>query len=73
MFTADLRDADVVTAYLYPEVLEKLKPQLKQMKPGSRIVSHLFEIPGVEPSKRLMAESDTGEQHRVSLYVLPLE
>jgi tRNA A58 N-methylase Trm61 len=73
MFTADLSGVDVVTVYLNPNVLEKMKLQFGQMKPGSRIVSHLFEIPGVEPHKRLVAESESGEGHEILLYVTPLK
>jgi len=73
MYTADLRDVDVVTVYLDPKALERMKPQFAQMKGGSRIVSHFFEIPGVKPERRLIAESDSGEGHEIVLYVTPLK
>lgn len=41
MFTVDLSAASVVTLYLFPDVVLKLKPKLlKELKPGSRIVIH---------------------------------
>jgi hypothetical protein len=49
MYTADLSAVDVVAVYLYPTALEKLKPQFDKLKPGARIASHQFEIPGVKP------------------------
>ena len=41
----DFKDVDVVTLYLLPEVNLRLKPILqKGLKPGSRIVSHAFDM-----------------------------
>ncbi|MBI1181695.1 MAG: methyltransferase domain-containing protein [Alphaproteobacteria bacterium] len=48
LFDADLTQADVVTLYLSPTMNEKLLPQLNTMKPGARIVSHDFDIPGIK-------------------------
>ena len=50
LFKADLSDATVVTLYLLPDLNEKLIPQLKKLKAGSRIVSHAFDMKGVTPS-----------------------
>ena len=73
MYTADLKQASVVAVFLYPAVLEKLKPQFARMKPGSRIVSHYFEIPGAEPDRIIEMESKvSGNRHRVLLYSTPL-
>lgn len=47
IFELDLSEVDVVTLYLLERLNEKLLPQLEKMKPGSRIVSHDFPIPGV--------------------------
>jgi cyclopropane fatty-acyl-phospholipid synthase-like methyltransferase len=45
LFRTDIRDASVVTLYLLPEVNERLKPKLKkELKPGTRIVSHSFSM-----------------------------
>src|SRR5262249_40413902 len=46
IFTLDLKDASVVTLYLLPELNVKLMPQLEKMKPGTRIVSHDFDMEG---------------------------
>lgn len=42
LFQADFSDATVITLYLLPSLNEKLMPKLKQLKPGTRIVSHSF-------------------------------
>ncbi|TFZ02266.1 methyltransferase domain-containing protein [Ramlibacter henchirensis] len=42
IFQADFSDADVVTLYLLPNLNEKLRPILLDMKPGTRVTSHQF-------------------------------
>ena len=49
VFNVDLSEATVVTLYLLPELNVKLMPQLEKMKPGSRIVSHDFDMKGAIP------------------------
>ena len=52
LFTADLSEATVVTAYLSPSIMKSLLPKLRALKPGTRIVSHQFPMPGWEPDRR---------------------
>jgi SAM-dependent methyltransferase len=50
--TVDVSKATVVTLYLLPDSNMKLRPILtKQLKPGSRIVSHAFDMDDWEPLK----------------------
>ena len=49
VFSVDLSPATVVTLYLLPELNVKLIPQLEKLRPGSRIVSHDFDMDGVDP------------------------
>jgi SAM-dependent methyltransferase len=44
LFTTDISDATVVTLYLLPSLNERLIPKLKALKPGTRIVSHAFDM-----------------------------
>lgn len=45
LFDTDLSSASVVTLYLLPTINTKLRPQLwKQLKVGSRVVSHAFDM-----------------------------
>lgn len=47
LFTADISQATVVTLYLSMSVLRQLEPKLRsELRPGTRIVSHQFWIPG---------------------------
>jgi tRNA G37 N-methylase Trm5 len=77
IFTLDLKDANVVTLYLLPELNVRLMPQLEKLKPGSRIVSHDFDMKGAKPKKvvSLKAKNHMGieGEHKVYLWVVPWE
>jgi hypothetical protein len=54
LFKADFREATVVTLYLLPELNERLRPKLwNELKPGTRIVSHQFEMGAWQPEKKI--------------------
>ena len=44
LFRTDLSRASVVTMYLLPEVNLQLRPRLLDLKPGTRIVSHDWDM-----------------------------
>ncbi len=74
IFTLDLSKANVITLYLLPSLNVKLIPQLKKLKPGSRIVSHDFRMKGVKPDKVVKLTSDDDyEEHKVFLWTTPLK
>jgi protein-L-isoaspartate O-methyltransferase len=66
----DFSSADLLTVYLLPSFNEKVRPLLeKQLKPGVRIVSHDFEIPGWKPEKtEKIADDGEGRAHTIYLY-----
>ena len=72
IFDVDLTGVTVVAVYLGPTLNEKLIPQFKKMKPGSRIVSHAFEIPGIKPDRvaELTSEED-GVAHKIYGWTTP--
>ena len=75
IFTLDLSKANVVTLYLLPSLNVKLIPQLEKLKPGSRIVSHDFDMEGVKPDKvvEVNAEGENWDTHTVYLWTTPLK
>ena len=73
IFTLDLRDANVVTLYLLPRLNVRLIPQLEKLKPGSRIVSHAFDMEGVTPDKVVQVKCRDGEESTVYLWTTPLK
>jgi hypothetical protein len=75
IFTLDLSKANVVTLYLLPELNVKLIPQLEKLKPGSRIVSHDFDMRGVKPDKVVEVKSsdEDWDTHTIYLWTTPLK
>lgn len=60
LFETDLSDATVVTLYLLPEVNLRLRPKLlDELRPGTRIVSHAFNMGDWEPEQTLQVEGRT--------------
>ena len=60
LFTTDLSEASVVTLYLLPSLNLKLRPTLwKTLKPGTRIVSHDFDMGDWKPEQTLNVDGAT--------------
>ena len=54
LFLANFREATVVTLYLLPDLNVKLRPKLlAELKPGTRIISHQFDMGTWKPEKRV--------------------
>ena len=71
IFTLDLSPASVVTLYLLPGLNEKLLPQLRRLRPGARVISHQFPIPGVKPDQTVDVDQP-GSSHVLYLWHAPL-
>jgi len=60
LFTTDISEATVVTLYLLPSLNLKLMPKLnKELKPGTRIVSHAFDMGDAKPTETLNVNGRT--------------
>ena len=60
LFKTDLKEASVVTLYLLPEVNLRLRPKLwQELKPGTRVVSHAFDMGDWKPEQTLQVEGRT--------------
>jgi hypothetical protein len=82
IFTLDLSQASVITLYLLPSLNVKLMPQLAKCKPGTRIVSHDFDMRGAKPVvvQRMNVNNDSSEEntnygpdHTIYKWVVPWE
>ena len=52
LFKTNFKDATVVTLYLLPDLNVRLRPKLwRELKPGTRIVSHQFDMGDWKPEK----------------------
>ena len=65
LFQADLGQATVITAYLLPFVMLRLRPALLELKPGTRIVSHDFDFGDWQPDQK------TSVRKNVFLWIVP--
>jgi ribosomal protein L11 methylase PrmA len=74
LFAQDLKGADLIAVYLPSRLLQRLLPQLERLKPGTRIVSHYFEIPGIKADQVIYIESkEDGNRHTLYLWTAPLK
>lgn len=70
LFKSDFREATVVTLYLLPALNVKLRPELfRQLKPGTRIVSHDFDMGDWKPERMVQ----TSDGSIVYLWTIPKE
>jgi hypothetical protein len=57
----------VVTLYLLPDVNVRLKPKLlRDLKPGTRVVSHSFDMGNWKPDKEQIADGK-----HIYLWIIP--
>jgi SAM-dependent methyltransferase len=70
--TVDLTPATVVTIYLSREANLLLRPRLvSQLRPGSRVVSHDFDMGDWPPVRILRVRDDSGREHSLFLWRIP--
>ena len=70
-FEVPIEDADVVTMYLLTSVNQMLRPKLeRELRPGTRVVSHDFEVPGWKP---ILVEDvyEEWRSHKIYLFKIP--
>jgi SAM-dependent methyltransferase len=78
IFDTDLSRASVVTMYLLPEVNARLLPRLAALKPGTRIVSHDFDMGDWPADETLQLHTPEkpvglGGRSKVLLWVVPAD
>jgi precorrin-6B methylase 2 len=67
LFNADIHEATVVTLYLLPNVNLRLRPKLlKELRPGTRVVSHSFDMDDWKPDQEIEVNGT-----RLLLWVIP--
>jgi precorrin-6B methylase 2 len=76
LFQASISDATVVTLFLLPNINLKLRPKLlKDLKPGTRIVSNTFDMGDWKPEKEMPVEGAEEEDSYLSqklyLWIVP--
>src|SRR5690606_7683708 len=76
LFTTDLSPATVVTMYLLPEVNLRLRPAIMALRPGTRVVSHDWDMGDWKPDRSVtvaVPEKKLGleKSSRVFLWIVP--
>ena len=78
LFTTDLSRATVVTMYLLPEVNLQLRPRLLALRPGTRIVSHDYDLGEWAPDRTIVVDAPDKPvgpepRSRLHLWVVPAQ
>jgi SAM-dependent methyltransferase len=78
LFDTDLSQANVITLYLLPEFNLKLMPRLLALKPGTRVVSHDWDMGPWRPDETIelrIAEKPVGAdlRARIHLWIIPAD
>jgi SAM-dependent methyltransferase len=77
LFQADIHEATVVTLFLLPNINLKLRPKLlKDLKPGTRVVSNTFDMGDWKPDKESTVgdnsdDNDNYLSHKFYLWIVP--
>jgi len=72
LFETDFRDATVITMYLLTSVNLRLRPKLlADLKPGTRLVSHSFEMGEWRPDKTTLVTTSFGDERDVHFWIVP--
>ena len=79
VLTTDISAASVVTVYLLPHLINRLQPIfLRQLEPGTRIVSHAFAMAGWQPDARetvriARPHPGQGPESTLHLWIVPAD
>lgn len=74
LFETDLRPATVVTLYLLPSLNLRLIPKLyRELRPGTRIVSHAFDMGDWKADSAFEVPGESGGTFNVFYWLLPAD
>lgn len=72
LFDTDFSRATVLTMYLLPDINLQLRPRVLDLKPGTRVVSHDFDMGDWKPDHSIiMRSNETGYRDRIYFWVVP--
>jgi predicted methyltransferase len=70
LFKTDFSEASVVSLYLLPQLNLKLRPKILQLKPGTRVVSHDYDMGDWKPEQVVTVKGPSRE-HTVYFWRVP--
>ncbi|WP_194774645.1 SAM-dependent methyltransferase [Pararhodonellum marinum] len=68
LFAMDLSEATVLVLYLFPDINLKLRPRILQLEPGTRVISHRFDMGDWEPEETRKIVMEDGAEHVIFLW-----
>jgi hypothetical protein len=71
LFKQDFSEATVLTLYLLPQVNMRLRPKILEMKPGTRVVSHNYDMEDWKPEKTKTMVTPDGVSHYIYFWRVP--
>ena len=72
IFVTDFSQASVITMYLLSSVNKKLRPRLlEELRPGTRVVSHSFDMDEWKADHSETVDEQVGGYHRIYLWIIP--
>lgn len=72
LFQADFRDASVITMYLLTSVNRRLRPKLlSELKPGTRLVSHSFDMGDWQPDDKGVVALSESDDRYIYFWLVP--
>jgi SAM-dependent methyltransferase len=61
VYNVDLSEADIIFTYLLPKMMDKIEPKLiRELKPGTLLVSHGFKFSNRQPIKSFSRQNGLG-------------
>lgn len=73
LFEYDFSKATVITMFLLPDINIKLRPQLLELKPGTRIVSNTFTMDEWQPDEKSFVDEDCFSWCTALLWIIPAQ
>ena len=71
IFKTDFSKATVITLFLLPDLNVRLRPQLLNMTPGTRVVSNSFDMGDWTPDQEVSATTECSSYCRAMLWIIP--
>jgi hypothetical protein len=71
IFESDFSDATILVLYLFPEINLKLRPEIRQMSKGTRVISHRFDMGDWKPNKTRKVTLEDGKEHVLYYWTVP--
>lgn len=71
LFEVDFSDATVLILYLFPEFNLKLRPKIRELPKGTRVISHRFDMGDWKPQKTRTVTLEDGEEHVLYYWTVP--